>query len=94
MMMTRMMTMTTENTDPFGDTMGWVQGWAHRKRFVVMVGGWRPVGQYDTLREAQRKAATCISKQVEILEREAGTFPIRGHQFQSRSRPEFVGEEE
>jgi hypothetical protein len=93
-----MMTMTTEDTDPFGDRMGWVQGWAHRKRFVVMVGGWRPVGQYDTLREAQRKAETCISKQVEILEREAGSFPIRGFskrfQFQSRSRPEIAGEEE
>ena len=93
-----MMTMTTEDTDPFSDRMGWVQGWAHRKRFVVMVGGWRPVGQYDTLREAQRKAETCISKQVEILEREAGSFPIRGFskrfQFQSRSRPEIAGEEE
>ena len=48
-----MMTMTTEDhTDPFSDRMG---AGAHRKRFVVMVGGWRPVGQYDTGRLSGRR---------------------------------------
>jgi len=63
-----MMTMT--NTDHAENLMD-----PSRKRFVVRVGGWRPVGQYDTKAEAQEKAMTCISGVVEILERTPGTYP-------------------
>jgi len=38
------------------------------KPFVVIVGGWRPVGRYATQLEAVKKAATCISAMVEIIE--------------------------
>ncbi len=37
-----------------------------KKRFVVIVGGWRPVGEYDTKAEAQAKADSCISGIVDI----------------------------
>lgn len=46
-----------------------------RKRFVVFVGGWRPVGEYDTKAEAIAKAETCISGIVDIRERTPGTYP-------------------
>lgn len=45
-----------------------------KKRFVVIVGGWRPVGEYDTLAEAQEKAMSCVSSMVDIRERMPGTF--------------------
>ena len=47
----------------------------HRKRYVVIVGGWRPVGELDTMREASAKRDTCISGLVEIRERAPGTYP-------------------
>tara|TARA_B100000029_G_scaffold386839_1_gene382746 strand:- start:1294 stop:1479 length:186 start_codon:yes stop_codon:yes gene_type:complete len=46
-----------------------------KKRFVVIVGGWRPVGEYDTKAEAQAKADSCISGIVDIRERSPGTYP-------------------
>jgi len=47
---------------------------SERKRFVVVVGGWRAVGEYDTMREASAKRDTCISGLVEIRERAPGTY--------------------
>ena len=46
-----------------------------RKRFCVYVGGWRLVGEYDTMAEASAKRDTCISGVVEIRERTPGTYP-------------------
>lgn len=65
--MTRMMTMTDiddlakTEIDPAS---------LEAKPFVVIVGGWRPVGRYPTIEAAREKALTCVSALVEIVKME------------------------
>jgi len=59
--------MMTKNIDELGKTEI-DPATLEAKPFVVIVGGWRPVGRYATQEEAQAKASTCISALVEIIE--------------------------
>lgn len=45
-----------------------------RRRFVVVVGGWRPVAEFDSQAEAMAHASTCVSSVVAIRERTPGTY--------------------
>jgi len=36
--------------------------------YLVIVGGWRTAGAFDTLEQAQERAKTCISRHVDIIE--------------------------
>ena len=36
-------------------------------KWLVVVGGWRNVGTYDTLESAKDKASTCVSSHVQII---------------------------
>ena len=36
--------------------------------YLVIVGGWRTAGTFDTLQQAQERAKTCISRHVDIVE--------------------------
>ena len=36
--------------------------------YLVIVGGWRTAGVFDTLQQAQERAKTCISRHVDIVE--------------------------
>jgi hypothetical protein len=36
--------------------------------YLVIVGGWRTSGTFDTLQQAQERAKTCISRHVDIVE--------------------------
>ena len=62
--MTRMMTMTDiddlakTEIDPAS---------LEAKPFVVIVGGWRPVGRYPTIEAAREKALTCVSALGEMV---------------------------
>ena len=36
--------------------------------YLVIVGGWRTAGAFDTLEQAQERAKTCLSRHVDIIE--------------------------
>jgi len=36
--------------------------------YLVIVGGWRTAGTFDTLEQAQERAKTCLSRHVDIIE--------------------------
>jgi len=61
-----------------------------RRRFVVVVGGWRPVAEFDSKGDAMAHAATCVSRVVCVRERTPGTY----HDPNIPTLTDFTGDEE